>query len=127
LLTAEVFSTELRKRLKLRYGRLPSAAFVALHFNGRVSEYDGISQETARRWMRGVSIPRYTHFGILSDWLKLDINSVFDSANNTSSARDREGGSDVFAEETIKITRLINGLSPKKRENLLEFLSTMAL
>ncbi len=73
---SDIFSEKLREGLRKRYGRLPSAAFVAIHFNRHSKAEKPISQETMRRWMRGVSMPSYQHLFSLSTWLGVDVNQM---------------------------------------------------
>jgi transcriptional regulator with XRE-family HTH domain len=118
-----MFSKVLRERLKEKYGRLPSAAFVAIHFNSRSKEHKEISQETARRWMRGVSMPSYLHLNTLSIWLNLDISKLFVLDRLNVNNQSQECALGLCCAETIKIVKLISGLSIKKQQNLLEFIS----
>jgi hypothetical protein len=70
------FSALLRDSLKSRFGRIPSAAVIAREFNLRAYNTDPISQESARRWIRGVSLPEEERLRVLVNWLDLDFNSV---------------------------------------------------
>jgi hypothetical protein len=74
----ETFSAQLRLRLQQRFrGRLPSAATLATHFNCRVSETtSGISNETARRWLRGECIPDKWRMRVLVKWLGIDLQKA---------------------------------------------------
>lgn len=59
-----------------RYQELPSAAFVAKEFNLRSHTTESITQESARRWLRGLAIPDLAKLLVLRAWLDLDINSL---------------------------------------------------
>lgn len=72
----ESFSALLRDSLRARYGRIPSAAVVAREFNLRAYETSPISQESARRWLRGVSLPEEERLRVLVNWLNLDFNAA---------------------------------------------------
>lgn len=72
------FASQLCGALTRRYKRIPSATFVAIQFNRRFSQHNGITGETARRWMRGQSMPDYGHLQILVQWLQLNIAALFD-------------------------------------------------
>ena len=78
------FACHLRECLKSRYGKLPSAAVVARDFNLRAHGTSPISQESARRWIRGVSLPEEDRLRVLVNWLNLDFNNVLISSNNKS-------------------------------------------
>lgn len=72
----ESFSSSLRNCLSLHYGKIPSAAIFAKDFNLNAHGTTPITQESARRWMRGVSLPEDDRLRILIDWLDLDYNEV---------------------------------------------------
>lgn len=69
-------SLALQEALTSRYGRLPSAAFVAREFNLRCDDHVSISDETARRWIRGSSLPSVARLAILGAWLDIDFNAA---------------------------------------------------
>ena len=70
------FSLSLVKALALRYQEIPSAAFVAKEFNLRTSTSEPITQESARRWLRGLAIPELDKLLVLRSWLDLDLNAL---------------------------------------------------
>ena len=70
------FSIALINGLVLRYKSVPSAAFIAKEFNLRIEGVESISQESARRWMRGLAIPEFDKLLVLRSWLDLDLNSI---------------------------------------------------
>jgi hypothetical protein len=74
----ENFSALLRDSLRSRYGRIPSAAIVAREFNLRAYDTSPVSQESARRWLRGVSLPEEERLRILVNWLHLDFNKALE-------------------------------------------------
>jgi hypothetical protein len=68
------FSKELSRCLIEYYGRMPSASVVSRDFNLRANEEVAISQETARRWIRSLSLPEIERLKILVEWLGLDMS-----------------------------------------------------
>jgi hypothetical protein len=80
------FSRLLRECLISRYGKLPSASFVAREFNIRAYGCEPITQESARRWLRGLSIPTGNRLGVLQAWLKFDLNQLFSPASQYQEA-----------------------------------------
>lgn len=77
----EQFGHVFREALKNAYGgSLPSAAFVARQFNLRCSRSCTVSQESTRRWIRGCSLPDPERLLVLSGWLDIDYNRVFNGA-----------------------------------------------
>ncbi len=77
------FSALLRDSLRSRFGRIPSAAVVAREFNLRAYDTAPISQESARRWIRGVSLPEEERLRVLVNWLDLDFNQVLRARERT--------------------------------------------
>lgn len=76
------FSAKLRACLEDRYGKIPSASVVARDFNLRAYGSSTISQESARRWIKGMSLPEEDRLRVLVNWLKLDFNEVLRNDNN---------------------------------------------
>jgi transcriptional regulator with XRE-family HTH domain len=72
----DAFSKELCLRLIENYGRIPSAAVFARDFNLKNRQFSPISQETARRWIRGISVPELDRLKTLVEWLNMDLGFV---------------------------------------------------
>jgi hypothetical protein len=71
----EEFAKSLARHLLDYYGRVPSASILARDFNFRAGiEGSQISQETARRWIRGISMPELDKLQVLVDWLNLEMS-----------------------------------------------------
>jgi transcriptional regulator with XRE-family HTH domain len=70
------FAELVRSALLARFGRIPSANFIALQVSRRLGEQQGISGETARRWLRGLAMPKYAHLGALAAWLEIDFGKM---------------------------------------------------
>ena len=76
------FAELIQIALTARFGKIPSAAFVANQVNRRLSLEQGISGETARRWLRGLTMPTYIHLRALAAWLEIDFGKILrDSAS----------------------------------------------
>jgi hypothetical protein len=75
------FSKELSRRLIEYYGRMPSASVVSRDFNLRAKDVSAISQETARRWMRSLSLPEIERLQVLVEWLGLDMSFLTTRSN----------------------------------------------
>jgi hypothetical protein len=80
----QAFSRAINQALRTHYGRVPSAAVTARDFNLRNSDTPPISEETARRWMRGLSLPEGDRMSVLVKWLGLDLNTIFGDRSNGS-------------------------------------------
>ena len=119
---SEAFSTQLRERLRKKYGRLPSAAFVAIHFNRQNSLEKPISQETARRWMRGVSMPSYQHLFALSMWLAFDVNQIV-VGGALKPAGPALTEKVEYPEDTLRLAELLSSLPSDTRSLLFNLVS----
>jgi hypothetical protein len=80
------FSKELSRCLIEYYGRMPSASVVSRDFNLRANEEVAISQETARRWIRSLSLPEIERLKILVEWLGLDMSFLTNRQDPTEDA-----------------------------------------
>ncbi len=81
-ITTERFSQALNRALFEKYGRSPSSTLLANDFNLRAYGTTTITRETARKWMRGLAIPEASKLKTLSEWLDLDLGSVFKAIND---------------------------------------------
>lgn len=72
----QAFALALKNGLLLRFKEVPSAAFIAKEFNLRTGDLNSISQESARRWLRGLAIPEFDKLLVLRSWLNLDLNAL---------------------------------------------------
>ena len=98
----ERFAAQLRGRLIEKYGQLPSAEAVARDFNLNAWESKPILRETARRWMRGLLMPKTDQILVLSRWLALDFFSLVSKSGGSAISGGR--GSDPvrrIAEPTV--------------------------
>jgi transcriptional regulator with XRE-family HTH domain len=70
--TLRRFERTLRTGIARKLGRQVSAQRFADQFNLRANGTDTISRETARKWIRGTTIPDYERLAVLIQWLELD-------------------------------------------------------
>lgn len=80
----EKFKRLINLALVNHYGRVPSASVVARDFNFRSPDLDPITQETARRWIRGLSIPEFHRLEPLCAWLKIDLRDLASNGERSS-------------------------------------------
>lgn len=66
------FARALNKGLLQKFGKVPSTSVIANCFNQQAIGVKGISRETARRWLRGLSYPETDRLQLLLDWLELN-------------------------------------------------------
>jgi hypothetical protein len=86
------FSRALREALVKQLGRLPPASYLSRHFNLRARGVGSVSQESARRWMRGLSVPSPDKLSVLATWLGLDIQEILSSPSDPSKPSPRMDG-----------------------------------
>lgn len=124
----EQFACSLRESLKARYGKLPSAAVLARDFNLRAYGVSPITQESARRWMRGECFPKSEYLEILINWLGVSLDAVVlmpEKRVHTPYSFDMESELGYItpmnpAEE--RITRLFASLSPAQKKAVMELI-----
>ena len=80
----ESFALALANALLARYREIPSASFLAREFNLRNHHCEPITQESARRWLKGLAIPKFDKLLILRTWLDLDLNALGVSSLQTT-------------------------------------------
>jgi len=81
------FSISLNQQLLSYYRRIPSASILARDFNSRAhGTMNPITQETARRWIRGLSMPEMDKLQILIQWLGVNIDLNLDEVEARKSA-----------------------------------------
>ena len=113
----EGFAAHLRIKVREHYhDRIPSAATFAMHFNLRCPDHStGISDETARRWLRGTSLPDALHKQVLVTWLGLDLHQALGCPERAAA----KSAKDLILQEFLS---LLPSLSPEKRRAFLDLL-----
>ena len=117
------FASALNNSLLLRYQKMPSAAFVAKEFNLRSHMTEAITQESARRWLRGLAIPDFAKLLVLRSWLDIDLNALgmpnIESIekSNIQLSGDALAKQEAFVLTTQSIKQTLQGLM-KELENL---------
>lgn len=87
-----------------------------MHFNLRCpSDDSGVSAETARRWLRGSSMPDPVHNRVLVTWLGLDLHRALGCPAPTLGQPPRDPVSEEFLS-------LLPGLSAERRQAVLSLL-----
>ena len=135
------FGRALREALIAHYGRLPPASLLCREFNLRARGVDSISQESARRWLRGLSIPTQDKLAILQQWLSLDLNHILciDTSHSTNGddvglnggAKERKPVS-AWIDESVgdglpqAVVEMLDRLSHRERSLVLSLLGLLA-
>jgi transcriptional regulator with XRE-family HTH domain len=79
--TLRKFERTLRASIARKLGRKVSAQRFADQYNLRAYGTGTISRETARKWIRGTTIPDYERLSVLVQWLDLDPLEFLDHDN----------------------------------------------
>lgn len=114
---------------------MPSNAIVAREFNLRAYDTEPITQESVRRWVRGISMPDEIKMRILVSWLDLDLKQCFGSDHEPNRGAHSANGADIepdgdgavaqppgarLSKHEIRILRLIEGLPHPDQKLILE-------
>lgn len=122
---AERFSKQMRDSLRKKYGRLPSAAFVSIHFNRQTEGLSQVSAETVRRWIRGKSLPNQYHFEVMTAWLGLDANMIVAGIDQLNS-RPVDDEPFRYPSEVIRLAESINRLAPGTQKKISDLISLLS-
>jgi hypothetical protein len=107
------FAEVLNRALIKKYKKVPSGAFLSNQFNLRAEGTTTITAETARKWVKGLSVPEIDRFKVLIKWLELDVDSIF---NTTEVHLSRKETHDVIDAIESKINDLVETISKFKDE-----------
>jgi hypothetical protein len=119
--THKLFSDELNKALKLKYkSKKVSALYFATQFNKQFKKSSlHISQESARKWLKGLSFPSQERIMVLILWLKLDSRLFYIEDLQTSDADDKSQS--IIAEQAKVLKEALVKMATK----LLELIKTI--
>ena len=119
--THKLFSDELNKALRLKYkSKNISALYFATQFNKQCKKSSlHISQESARKWLKGLSFPNQERIMVLILWLKLDSRLFYIKDLQTSNADSKSQS--IIAEEAKALKETLIKMSTK----LLELIKTI--
>ena len=92
------FAEVLNRALIKKYKKVPSGAFLSNQFNLRAEGTSTITAETARKWVKGLSVPEIDRFKVLIKWLELDVDSIF---NTTEIHLSRKETNDMIDADVI--------------------------
>ena len=119
--THKLFSDELNRAVRLKYkSKKISALYFATQFNKHCKKSSlHISQESARKWLKGLSFPNQERVMVLILWLKLDSRLFYIEDLQTSN--DDDNNQSIIAEQakTLKETLI------KMTTKLLELIKTI--
>ena len=72
----KIFSQELNKCLKIKYGKRLKNSEFATYYNLNFNR--SITSETARKWLLGVSVPNISVMKDLVYWLNMNLSDLFE-------------------------------------------------
>lgn len=104
------FAVSLNRQLLDYYGRIPSAAALARDFNLRAENIAPITQEAARRWIRGLSMPEMDKLQVLISWLGLNIDFLSESSQESTETSSQLQSGDKSSQEVMRLTRSLNAV-----------------
>jgi hypothetical protein len=107
------FAEILNRALIKRYRKVPSGAFLSNQFNLRAEGTTTITAETARKWVKGLSVPEIDRFKVLIKWLELDVDGLF---NTKEVHLSRKESNDVIDAIESKMHDLVAMISKYKNE-----------
>ena len=119
--THKLFSDELNKAFRLKYkSKKISALYFATQFNKQCKKSSlHISQESARKWLKGLSFPNQERVMVLILWLKLDSRLFYIEDLQTSNDEDKKQS--IIAEEAKALKETLIKMTTK----LLELIKTI--
>ena len=129
----EQFARSLRESLRVRYGKLPSAAVLARDFNLRADGVSCITQESARRWMRGEAFPKSEYLEILWTWLGLSLDAAVLTLDKRHPApysqgiAQRSGYITPMNPGQERLARLFISLNPEQQKAVMDLIETCFL
>jgi hypothetical protein len=117
----QLFSDELNQALRFKYkSKKISALYFATQFNKQCKKSSlHISQESARKWLKGLSFPNQERIMVLILWLKLDSRLFYIEDLQTSNADNKSQS--IIAEEAKALKETLIKMSTK----LLELIKTI--
>jgi hypothetical protein len=117
----QLFSDELNQALRFKYkSKKISALYFATQFNKQCKKSSlHISQESARKWLKGLSFPNQERIMVLILWLKLDSRLFYIKDLQTSNADNKSQS--IIAEEAKALKETLINMSTK----LLELIKTI--
>jgi len=135
------FARLLKEALTAHFGKMPAVAVVTREFNLRAHGVEPVTQESVRRWLKGISMPEERKLRILTSWLRLDLARCFGGllqadgmASNGNGRGNGNGQGNGNGNDGAKaqdghqrLVTLIAGLPPAERRMLEQLAETLAL
>jgi hypothetical protein len=110
------FADVLNRALIRKYKKVPSGAFLSNQFNLRAEGTTTITPETARKWVKGLSVPEIDRFKVLIKWLELDVDSIFNTTEVHLSRKETNDVIDAIESKIHDLVETIGKFKDKKRK-----------
>ena len=111
---ATKFAQVLIQHLIKKYNKVPSGYFFANQFNLRAQGTSTITAETARKWIKGISVPEIDRFKVLIDWLDFNPAELFDTTITRLSNKEVDEVIDAFESKIYELQILLSKFKKKK-------------
>lgn len=110
----KLFSICLNEALLRKYGKVPSATFLANQFNLRAIGTTTITREAARKWLNGLAIPEMSRLQVLVNWLGMNPMEFLAYGRGDNRPEQSKEDSQYFE----NLSKLIHELSPLDRKTI---------
>jgi hypothetical protein len=110
------FAEVLNRALLKKYKKIPSGSFLANQFNLRAEGTTTITAETARKWVKGLSVPEIDRFKVLIKWLELDVDSIFNTSEVHLSRKESNDVIDAIESKINDLVETIGKFKDKKKK-----------
>ena len=112
---ATKFAEVLNSHLVMKYNKVPSGYFFANQFNLRAKGTSTITAETARKWIKGLSVPEIDRFKVLIKWLEFDVDELFNAREVHLSRKETHDVIDAIESKIHDLVETISKFKDKKK------------
>ncbi len=109
------FAEILKQALLKKYKKVPSGYFFADQFNLRAEGTTTITAETARKWIKGLSVPEIDRFKVLIKWLEFDVDELFNAREVHLSRKETHDVIDAIESKIHDLVETISKFKDKKK------------
>jgi hypothetical protein len=110
------FAEVLNRALIKKYKKVPSGAFLSNQFNLRAEGTTTITAETARKWVKGLSVPEIDRFKVLIKWLELDVDGLFNTKEVHLSRKESNDAIDAIESKMHDLVEMISKFKNEKKK-----------
>jgi len=110
------FAEILNRALIKKYKKVPSGAFLSNQFNLRAEGTTTITAETARKWVKGLSVPEIDRFKVLIQWLDLDVDGLFNTKEVHLSRKETNDAIDAIETKMHDLVEMISRFKNEKKK-----------